>query len=283
MKRRFFVPLVALALGSVALAQPPATAPPVPRFRWEPGKVHTYRVIQHTVVQETVLDEKTNKPVTGEVRNSLTLVRKWVVKDVDRTGLATLEMSITDLKHETRLSDGTSTVIDSANPEDRKKLGPSLERPVLTIRIDEQGKVVEVKEARGSSASRVHAELPFRLVLPDAAPEVNKSWDRPFAIKLDPPLGTGESYEYAQKYTSKGTKDGLLIVGVETKLKAPPKTVGEQIPLVPLLWTGDVYFNTLAGKYHAARLRTKAELPNFQGEGTKYVYESTYAEDAIDK
>jgi hypothetical protein len=127
------------------------------------------------------------------------------------------------------------------------------------------------------------AELPFRLVLPAAAPGVNATWDRPFTLKLDPPLGTGESYDFTQKYTSKGEKDGLLIVGVETSLKAPPKAVGEQIPLVPMLWTGDVYFNTAAGKYHAARLKTKSELPNYQGEGTKYVYESTYAEDAIEK
>ena len=97
------------------------------------------------------------------------------------------------------------------------------------------------------------------------------------------PHGTGENYDFVQKYTSKGTKDGLLIVGVDTTLKAPPKTVSEQVPLVPMLWTGDVYFNTAAGKYYAARLRAKSELANHQGEGTKFVYESSYAEDAIEK
>jgi hypothetical protein len=49
-----------------------------------------------------------------------------------------------------------------------------------------------------------------------------------------------------------------------------------------MLWTGDVYFNTAAGKYHAARLKAKSELTNHQGEGTKFVYESTFAEDAIE-
>jgi len=44
-----------------------------------------------------------------------------------------------------------------------------------------------------------------------------------------------------------------------------------------------VYFNTAAGKFHAARLKAKTELANHQGAGTKFVYESTYAEDAIDK
>ncbi len=282
MVRRSLV-VAAVALASVAFAQPPAAAPAAPRFKWEPGKVHTYRVVQTTVVQETTLDEKTNKPATGEAKTSLTLVRKWTVGEVDKLGVATLEMSITEMKSEFRQSDGAVTITDSSKPEDAKAMAAFLNKPIVTVRIDPQGKLVEVKEAKGGTAARLHAELPFRLVLPDAAPAANATWDRPFAVKLDPPHGTGESYDFTQKYTSKGEKDGLLIVGVETALKAPPKSVGEQVPLVPMLWTGDVYFNVAAGKYHASRLKAKAELVNHQGEGTKFVYESTYSEDAIEK
>jgi hypothetical protein len=280
MMRRLFVLSAAFSLAAVALAQPPA--PPAPRFRWEAGQVLAYRVVQNTVVQETTLDDKTGKPATGEARTTIALVRKWLVKDVDKGGVATLEMSITEMKRELRPSDGVETVIDSAKPEDAKMM-EYLNKPIVTIRIDSQGQIAEVKDAKGGSASRLNAELPFRLVLPAAAPAANVTWDRPFALKLDPPLGAGESYDFTQKYTSKGEKDGLLVVGVETALKAPPKAVGEQVPLVPMLWTGDVYFNVAQGKYHAARLKTKSELVNFQGEGTKYVYESTYAEDAISK
>ena len=283
MMRRLFVLSVAFSLAAIALAQPPAAAPAAPRFRWEVGKVLAYRVVQNTVVQETTLDEKTNKPVTGEARTSLALVRKWTVKEVDKSGVATLEMSITEMKNEFRQSDGSVVSADSSRPEDAKAMAAYLNKPIVAVRIDPRGTLVEVKEARGGVAARLHAELPFRLVLPDAVPEVNRTWDRPFTVKLDPPHGTGESYDFAQKYTSKGEKDGLLVVGVETALKAPPKAVGEQIPLVPMLWTGDVYFNVAAGKYHAARLKAKSELANYQGEGTKYVYESTYAEDAIEK
>jgi hypothetical protein len=274
----------ALLLTSAAVAQPPAAAPqPAPRFKWEAGKVLTYRVVQQTVVTETTLDEKTNKPVTGTAQTQLTLVRKWNVKDVDKDGVATLEMSITEMKNEFRQPDGTVTVTDSSKPEDAKAMAAYLNTPIVTVRMDSQGKLVEVKEAKGGVASRLHAELPFRVLLPDAMPATGQAWDRAFAVKLDPPHGTGESYDFTQKYTSKGAKDGLFVVGVETALKAPPKVVGEQRPLVPMLWTGDVYFNTVAGKYHAARLKVKAELPNHEGEGTKFVYESTYAEDAIEK
>lgn len=272
---------LAFSLAVPAAAQPPA--PTVPQFKWEAGTVLTYRVAQNTVVKETVLDEKTEKPVTSEARTGLTLVRKWTVKDVDPAGVATLEMSISEMKQEFRQPDGTTVVTDSAKPDDAKKMEAYLNKPIVTVRIDRQGKLVEVKDAKGGAAARLQAELPFRLVLPDAAPEAGKVWERPFAVKLDPPHGTGESYDFLQKYTSKGTKDGYLVVGVETTLKAPPKATGDQVPLVPMLWAGDVYFNTVAGKYHAARLTAKAELANHQGEGTKFVYESVYSEDALEK
>jgi hypothetical protein len=273
--------MAAISLPTFAAAQPPA--PAAPRFQWTPGEVHNYRVVQSTVVQETTLDEKTNKPVTGEARTSLALVRKWIVKDVDKAGVATLEMSITELKSEFRQSDGSVTSSDSSRPEDAKTMAAYLNKPIVVVRIDGRGTLVEVKEAKGGTAGRLHAELPFRLVLPDASPDANATWDRPFTIKLDPPLGTGESYDFTQKYTSRGTKDGLLVVAIETTLKSPPKALSEQVPLVPMLWSGDVYFNVGAGKYHASRLKARAELVNYQGEGTKYLYESTYAEDALQK
>ncbi len=272
----------ALALASSAPAQPPG-GPPPPRFKWEQGKVLAYRVIQHTVVQETTLDDKTNMPVASAIKkDSIALVRKWTVKEVDKLGVATLEMSIAEMKQEGREGDKVVLAIDSTKPGEAAGL-PFLNKPIVTVRIDPQGKLIEMKDVAGKAAARLQAELPFRLVLPDTAPPGGKVWDRQFAVKLDPPHGTGESYDFTQKYTSKGEKDGLLTVGVETALKAPPKLVNEQVPLVPMLWTGDVYFNVAAGKYHAARLKAKAELVNHQGEGTKFVYESVYSEDAIEK
>jgi hypothetical protein len=192
-------------------------------------------------------------------------------------------MQLTAVRNEFRRPDGTTELRDSANPEQAKEMAEFLNKPVVVVRIDARGQLVEVKEAKTGSETRLYAELPFRLTLPDAGPAPGQAWDRTFSIKLDPPAGTGEAHEFVQKYTCKGVKDGLAVVGVETALKAPPKTTGEQVPLVPMLWTGDVYFNVAAGKYHAARLTTKAELPNHLGAGTKFVYQSTYTEDAADK
>src|SRR5262249_27535661 len=166
----------------------------------------------------------------SEARTHLTLTRKWTVKDADPAGTATLEMAITELKNDIRQPDGSSIVRDSANPEHAKEMAEFLNRPILTIRLDAQGRLVEVKDAKPGSVGRLHAELPFRLRLraPGRAP--GKGGERPFARKPDPPHGTGESHDFVQKYTCKDIKDGLAVVGVETTLKAPPKTTGEQVP-----------------------------------------------------
>ena len=145
-----------------------------------------------------------------------------------KLGVATLEMSITEMKQEFRQPDGSTTAVDSSRPDDAKKMEGFLNKPIVTVKVDGQGKLLDAKAASGAAAARLQAELPFRLVLPDTMPEVGKAWDRPFAMKLDPPHGTGESYDFAQKYTAKALKDGYLIVGVETALKAPPKSVAEQ-------------------------------------------------------
>ena len=110
---------------------------------------------QHTLVRETTLDPKTEKPVVSEARTSLTLTRKWRVRAVDDKGIATLEMSITAMKNEMRKSDNETLVRDSAKPEDAKEMAAFLNVPIVVVRVDPQGRIVEVKETKGGSAARL--------------------------------------------------------------------------------------------------------------------------------
>jgi hypothetical protein len=281
MFQRFaFLALALTATPALALAEPPVAVNLPIRFKWQQDQTLTYKVIQRTTVRETAVDEKSGQPAATESTTNLTLTRKWHVKDVDADGAATLEMLITEMRNEIHKPDGDVT-LDSANPADAKNMAAYLNVPIVVVRVDAQGRIVSVKEARGGSTNRLQAELPFRMLLPEAGCSPGQSWDRTFNFKLDPPLGAGESYEFAQKYTCTGIKDGLLIASVDTTLKNPPKTTSERMPLVPMLWTGEVYFNTAEGKYHAARLKARAELANHQGAGTKFEYESSYVEDAV--
>ncbi len=270
--------LLTAALGTPAFAQAPAL-----RFQWVKGQTLDFTVSQTTVIRETLADDKGGNPGTTEVRTSLDLTKRWTVKDVDAAGAATLELVLTRMRQEFRQADGTTTTTDSADPADAKRMAGYLNKPVLTVKVDPLGKVIDVTESQPGAAERVKADLPFRLVLPAAAPAAGQTWTRDFAVKVDPPRGTGESYDATQTFTLKGTKDGLAVVGVATALKAPPKTADEQMPLVSVLWAGEIHFDPAAGRVRTARLTAKADFPAHQGPGSRFVHESSYNEDAVVK
>lgn len=268
--------LVALVLfGSVASAEPP-------RFRFTKGETLAYHLVQTTNVTDTVPDEKTNKPVVTTVATKVDLVRHWKVVDVDAKGVATVEMSIASMRWE-RKAGAEEDVFDSSKPDDLNKsemakhVGPVL----AVLRIDPQGKVVEVKESKVGPASRFVTELPFKLALPDAEPKVGDSWDRAYTVQLDPPLGTGEKYAATQKYAALEPKGGFLTVAVTTQVKDPPAQVADQIPLLPLTLEGTLFFHAESGRYAGARCRLERELKNHRGEGSSYKFASTYVEDLV--
>ncbi|HEY8505200.1 MAG TPA: hypothetical protein VIL46_11505, partial [Gemmataceae bacterium] len=198
----------------------------------------------------------------------------------------TLQLVVPALRMETTLPGLDPIVFDSGNPDRsdptlRAEMSKYLGKPVAEVRIDPKGKLVEVKESRFGPANRFEADLPFKLTLPETAPAAGQGWSRTYRVKLDPPQGAGESYEAAQHYSLKGESDGLMVVAMRTELKSLPPAVIEQIPLLPLLPEGEVYFNPKTGRYHGAKLRVEKELVNHQGEGSRYLYQSSYVEGLV--
>lgn len=256
-----------------------------PRFRFTRGETLTYRVQQITSAIETIPNQKMNKVETTKNLTRLTLEKTWTVAEIDAQGRATLELRLSTMKLERELPNGETDVFDSAKGNDenatelKKLIGPVL----AVIQIDDRGSLVEVKESKFGPASRYTADLPFKMVLPDKVVKQDENWKRDYAITLDPPAGTGESYASSQRYTLKPPTNGFVVVGVETTIKDPPAQSSDMIPLLPFLIQGDVYFDGSTGCYYAARMKTERTLTNHLGEGSKYVYVSTYAEDLVPK
>ena len=278
--RRFAVCCVVGLAASGASAQAPF------RFRFTPGDALTYAVEQTTAVTETTVED--GRPVVAQTVTKLTLVKRWDVKAVDAAGVATLDLVVTAMRQDIRRpgppdKDGKPTtdtvVIDSADPAGRTQLA-FLDKPVVTVRLTAAGGLVDATSATPAAADRLRAELPFRV---DFTAAGTTPWARPFAVKLDPPLGTGEQYGLTQSYTPRGAANGLIVVGVTTAVDADPKDAADWPPLVPVLWAGDVSFDPAAGRYAGARLRVKREVANHAGPGSKLSYESTLVERAAAK
>ncbi len=253
-----------------------------PRFKFTKGDTLSYKVVQVTSTEESFPDEKGK---IEEVKHTTRaeIVRKWKVTDVDEKGIATLEMSIGSLKWNHTLPDGKDESFDSDKPDElnKKEMAKMVGTTLAILRIDAQGKLLEVKQSKAGPESRFFADLPFKVIFPEAETKMGDSWTRDYALVLEPPHGTGEKFDSQQKYTHAEAKGGLMVIGLTTTLKKAPSSVTEQIPLIPMQNEGEVFFHAESGRYVGARLKVTKELKDHQGEGSKYKFSSTYTEDFI--
>jgi hypothetical protein len=274
---RALIPALAviLAAASAAPAQQAGW-----RFRWEKGQVLTYRV-EHVSSATEVIDGK-----TSGFSSKLTLVKRWQVKDVDGDGVATLEMSLTAMRHEMTPPDGKALVFDSADPDHsdgamKADLAKYVGAVLAVLRVDGLGRVVEVKESKHGPASKFESDLPFKLVLPAAAAKEGAAWERKYKITLEPPQGTGEKFDTRQNYTCRSVKDGAATVAFTTTILNPPESVADQRPLLPAQTAGTVVFDTTAGVMKSAKITIEKELKGYQGEGSSYRLQSSYMEEYV--
>lgn len=274
---RFFSMICLLAFSVHASAEPP-------RFAWAVGDVHAFQVEQTTLVEETAGDRGTSATTT-----KLTLKKTWSVTAVEQGGAATLVLKIEAYRQELtrpvpgrdgKLDDET-IIIDSATPEGAQAVADYLNKPILTAKVDARGRVLEVTNAVGD-AGRLKAELPFRIELPESDLKVGDSWERGFAIVLEPPHGTGERHDAVQTCTLKSLEAGKAKYALETTLKSPPRPLADLQPLLPWLWKGTVTIDTATGRFDGADLGIEHVAENHAGPGTRFLFKCSLRERRVE-
>lgn len=265
--------LAGLVLAPLVAGQTPA------RLRWQAGQVLNYQVNHDTRATQVVEGR------TFETKSQLQLTKSWRVVAVDKGGVATLQLSLTAMRMEVTGPSGEVMKFDSADPkagtpEMREQLTKYISSPLAVLRVDGQGKVVEVKESKGP-AKRYESELPFGILLPAEALRSGLAWERAYEVKLEPPAGTGEKYAAVQKYACKGFSGNTAMVSVTTQLKAPPAAPADLIPLLEFLPEGEIAYDTQAGRLKSAALKIDKELKGHQGEGSSYHFQSQYTEQFV--
>jgi hypothetical protein len=260
-----------LVLTSFASAQ-------APRFRWQTGQVLVYRT-EHNTLASYVMGE--NK---DETKTRVQSIKRWQVIGVDTNGVATLQMSLQALFFETSPPSGEplvfdSTHLDKCTPELRKQYENYIGQPLVVVRIDGQGKVLEVKEARpGYSAAKYESDPAFKLLLPAEPLRVALNWERGYQITLEPPQGTGEKYSAVQCYVCKGIADNLATVSVTTEVKGTSAAQEDQVPLWQMQPEGELVFDVQAGRLQKATLRIDKEA-KIEGGNTRF--QSIYVEQYV--
>lgn len=270
---------MAAVLAVVVMApEVPAQAPA--RLRWKVGQILVYRSEQTTQVHEEVGGTKVD---TGA---RVHLTKCWRVTAVDAAGVATLEQSLRALLEEIRSPTGDVIRYDSANPDKgtpelRKQLEPLVGPALAVLRVDAQGRLIEVKESKFGTASKYKNEMPFAGVLPSEALRAGMAWDHGYQITLDPPLGTGEKFDAVQHYACKSVAGNKATITLATELKSQPAAVGDRVPLLQWQNEGELVFDLEAGRLAGASLRIDKELKGHQGEGSSYRFQSQATEQYV--
>src|SRR5258708_2526695 len=188
MRRIYLLSLVACALTlSTASAQGPAM-----KFRWQPGLTLSYKVAQATKAVEVTGNGST------ETKTKLNLVKQWKVQEVDAAGIAILHLVVVSMRMEITPPMGEMLVFDSADPATgdaglKAQMSKYVGKTIAVLRMDDKGKVVEVKDSKFGPPSRFDSELPFQLMLPNELLREGVAWNRTYQLKLDPPHGAGET------------------------------------------------------------------------------------------
>jgi hypothetical protein len=267
--------LAGLLLAAATPAQTPGG------FQWKPGQVLTYRAEQATAVTEVISEGR------AESRTKLTLTKRWQVLGVGADGVATLQMSLTHLRHEFTKTNGETLVYDSARPDEgdaqmREQLSRYVGSPLHVLAVNDRGQVVSVKECKFGAASRFETQPPFEIVLPDGGLTAGQGWERAYAITLEPPQGTGEKYPAVQSYVCKGLQNGAATVAVSTRLKSTPEGLLDRVPLFEFQPEGEVVYDTQTGRVLRVQMKIDKELTGHQGEGSSYQFTSSYTEQLVD-
>jgi hypothetical protein len=274
MKQRW---LAAVAMGLLWVSAAPAQETNW-QFRWQKGQVLTYKADHKTNVEEVAEGAKVASA------SKLSVVKRWQVIDVDAKGSATIQLTLAAMRNEQTRPNGEVLLFDSANPDKgtpelKEQMSKFIGQTLAVVRIDIQGRVLEVKQG---SASRYEIEPPFVVVFPAVAPKEGLAWLRPYTVTLDPPYGTGEKLDATQKFQCTKIAAGKATLTVANQFKALPENVKDQVPLVQKLTEGQIVFDIQGGRVVDVQLNIDRTLMNHQGEGSSYHFQSWFTEQLID-
>jgi hypothetical protein len=249
-------------------------------FKFKEGVPLIYQT-SHTTKVDVVTPKESN--------SSLALVKqrkRWDVKKVDSLGVATLELSIEALAIEQSDPSGESIKYDSTDlSKSDSALAEQLKnvtgRPIMQVELDSDGTIKAYKHL--TQRNDVLRELPFQVTVPaDRLPTVGSTWRRDFPITIEPPLASPpRTLRGVQNCNVVESNSNKLVIEVENKLIDEVKEPKLMVPVVQFLPKGTVVLDPKAGRLISANMKTEQVVNNFQGEGSKYTFNSTYTEELV--
>ncbi len=126
-------------------------------------------------------------------------------------------------------------------------------------------------------------ELPFQVTVPDEYPRKGLKWQRQFAISAEAMLGKGDAFKELDICEIEKADDDRMTIQSTTKLEKPASDVTAKIVLAQFMPNGQVTLDLRRGVMVESDMSVRADAPEFDGPGTRYLYTSRSVEKLLDK
>jgi hypothetical protein len=239
-----------------------------------------YETIHDNDVKITTPD--TQAATTSKVEQ----IKEWKVVNVDSLGVATLELTIRRLRLVQTEPDGTTVKFDSTDRQNSHKdlieqLGKLVEKPVLRVQLAKDGTVKHM-EPLGDQRS-LPKELPFHVSIPEDLPKVGLTWNRSYAISLDPPVGKGQAFKASQICAIEKMEGNTMVISTETTLADSVESMEDRMSLVHLMPNGEVTLDAARGLLVETKQSVDQTVNEFAGPGSSYSVKTLYTEKLVEE
>lgn len=274
-------------------AEPIETAPAKKELQASVGQTYLFRYkaspkevlrweISHQVDFDTTVSGTTQRAKTYSKST-----KAWRVTEVKADGTFTFNHVVEDSAMWQELTGRARVEWDSKKdetvPSGFESVAASLNKVLLRIEMDNQGKIVKrTIEHRGPGAADEDDEHQMTLPLPKEPIPVGYSWHLPFDIKLPQEGGSVKIFKAREKFQLLSVEDGVATISNETQVLTPVRDPAIEAQLIQRGGRGEVKFDIARGRVISQQVDVDKSVVGFRGPASSIHYVSRFTEKLVD-
>ncbi|MCS7238398.1 MAG: hypothetical protein NZ899_09015 [Thermoguttaceae bacterium] len=260
--------------GNQQAAGPSETGPYLLRYRFQPGEIVRWEVVQQARVKTTV--GGTTQTAESVARS----VKLWKVLETKPDGTATFEHRVESVEMWQKLTGREEVRYNSQSgqepPRGFEAIAQSINVPLATVTINSRGQIL--KRTRHPVKAPVDTEPLMTILLPEEPVQPGASWSFPYEIELPLENGTMKLIKAAEIYKLREVKAGIAIIEVATKVLTPINDPRLEAKLVQREREGIVRFDIAAGRLLEQQIDLDRRVVGFSGPASTLQYVSRITE-----
>jgi hypothetical protein len=247
------------------------------RYKFTEGESLRWKVA-HLATTETTIGGTTQTSRSRSISTKL-----WTVTDVDDAGNMTFTHSVENVDMWQQITDrpevSYNSEKDASPPPEYEPVASSLGKPLTTVTIRPDGKVVD---RGGSSATSKFGLGDIVMLLPPKPVHVGSTWYEPAEIRTRLRDGRVKVIKIRKLYSLENVATGVATISVKTEVLTPIDEASIKAQLVQQLTKGKIRFDVDAGRVLAKQMDWDETVVGFSGPDSMMKYLARFTEDQIE-